>query len=71
MAGACGFAALDGRIAVDALDAVASLLFGAIDGRFGVGDQPFRIDDVADGDLHVDDRGAQRDGHRAIRCDDR
>ena len=39
--------ARDARVAVDAFDAVAPELLGALDGGFRVGQQPLGIDDVA------------------------
>jgi len=42
-------------------------LFGALDRGLGVGEQALRVDHVADVDMHVDHRGAERHRHRAIR----
>ena len=38
--------------------AIAPQLFGSIDGELCVGEKPYGIDDVADRDLKVHDRGA-------------
>ena len=61
------FAARRGRIGVDAFDPVAPLLLRPLDARLGIRHQAFGVDDVAEGDLQVDDRGAHRDRNQAIR----